>query len=192
MTTHESLSSQEIIYPEIFWHVASYFLVQRDLNIVEKVLQDNGLSWDDYYRGLTSDQRKKIGWEEKHANENGIFIFPPKTLILGHTQEEISVPTNSIYYMGDFFISARTNEQIPLKTNLSAPWIHPGYSGPQTFEAYNTSMDNLEITVADLLCPVLQLSLSSEAVKRGNGQFASQRRGEIELGEIIVKKQNGV
>lgn len=171
------------------WHVDSYFLVQKDPELVKQALKELGLTLEDFYsKQLPESLRRSIGWKEANADENGLFVFPKRTLVLAHTLEDIEVPDNVLLRIREFFVTTdkKPFKQIPLETNMTAPLIQPGSCGPQTFEIYNHRSD-LKIRVADLACVVDILPLDKVPESTGKARvnnFSVQKRGQIALGYI--------
>lgn len=170
-------------------HVDSYFLVQKDPELVEQALKELGLTLEDFYsKQLPEWLRRSIGWDEVNADENGLFVFPKRTLVLAHTLEDVEVPDNTLLRMREFFVTTdrKPFKQIPLETNMTAPLIQPGFCGPQTFEIYSPHGD-LKIKVADLACIVDILPLDRVPESTGKtrvNNFSVQKRGQIALGYI--------
>lgn len=168
----------EFIIGKEFWHVDSYFLVQKDRPVVEEELIRRGIDWEDYYK-LSPEERREIGWKERRAR-GGYFTFPKGKLILAHTKENIRVPTDRLFWMKSTF------EGYPsLLTNVSAPLIHPGSKGPQTYEIVNMGGFDLRLKIKDLSCRVDIYPLDSRdtANSRSSG-FSVQKRGRILLGNL--------
>lgn len=188
MTNSETrFSFEQFRIGRTLWHVDSYFLIQKEQEAVEEIMQERGLSWEDYYYKISPEERKNIGWEEREADEDGFFIFPRGKLILGHTKEDVEIPRNRHFRMTDIFVT--THGVLPLRTN-SAPLIHPGSRGPQTYEIINVGDCDLKLRVSDLSCPVDIFALDHDSaltgVKDGNN-FSIQERGCISLGRLSRK-----
>lgn len=171
--------------PIIRLHLASYFRVHKDKIETEKVFQLHGLE-PIYDPARITPEIDEEFWEDQSLDSNGFFTFPPKRLILGHTRESIKVPANMSLRMREFFRSEKTEKVTPLTTNCGAPLIHPGSTGPQTYEIINKSDQPLKVCVSDLVCffEVERLNepsiLAQQKLSRGN--FGDQKRGEIKLG----------
>lgn len=187
MVNHErSIDFENAKVDTISWRVAPYFLVQKDIGTVEKNMRDKGLGWEDFYLKIPSEERERIAWDRKTVDDRGYFEFAPNTLILAQTIEDILVPQDRIFIMQSRFFSYRTGLELSLTTNLSAPFIHPGDCGPQTFEIFNEGLQSLRLDVSDLICRVDVIPLDSPLVPNGqrNGQFTIQGRGQILVGSI--------
>lgn len=172
--------------PIIRLHLASYFRVHRDKTGTEEVFRRHKLPPVYDPTRITLEIEEEF-WEDQFADENGFFTFPPQRLILGHTLENIRVLANIGLRMREFFHSEETGETLPLTTNLNAPLIHPGSTGPQTYEIFNKSDQPLSICISKLVCD-LDIDFFEEPSilaqqKLSKGQFSDQKRGKIELGD---------
>lgn len=171
--------------PIIHLHLAPYFRVHKNKIETEKVFISHGL--EPIYDPVTiTPEIEEKFWEDQYADKNGFFTFPSQRLILGHTLENIVVPANIGLRMREFFRSEETGETFPLTTNLNAPLIHPGSTGPQTYEIYNTSRQPLTICVSKLVCDLDVDFYERPSIiaqqKLPKGQFGDQERGKIKLG----------
>lgn len=171
--------------PAVRLHLAFYFRVHKDKIETEKVFRLHGLE-PIYDPVRITPETEEEFWEDRFADPNGFFTFPPKRLILGHTLESIRVPANIGLRMQEFFRSEETGETFPLTTNLNAPLIHPGSTGPQTYEIINTSDQPLSIRVSELICYFDVNYFREPSVlaqqKLPKGVFGVQTPGKIELG----------
>ena len=171
--------------PIIHLHLASYFRVSKTKQEKEKIFAFHGLDFVYDPVRITPEIEEEL-WEYQYADKNGLFTFPPKRLILGHTLESIEVPANIGLRMREFFRSEETGEILPLTTNLSAPLIHPGSTGPQTYEIYNTSEQPLIICISKLVCDLDVDFYKRPSIiarqKLSKGRFGDQKKDEIKLG----------
>lgn len=171
--------------PIVRLHLASYFRVHKDRIETERVFRLHGLK-PVYDPVRIMPEIQEALWEDCSADSNGFFTFPPKRLVLGHTSESIVVPANIGLRMRDFFYSEKTGEVLPLTTNCTAPLIHPGSTGPQTYEIINQSDQPLRVRVSELICCFDVDYFSGPSVlaqqKLSRGEFGDQKRGKIELG----------
>ena len=172
--------------PIIRLHLASYFRVSKTKEEQRRVYRSHGLRPCYDPVRVTPEIEEEL-WEYQYADENGFFTFPPQRLILGHTLESIMVPANMGIRMREFFHSEETGETLPLTTNLSAPLIHPGSTGPQTYEIINKSDQPLKVRVSKLVCDLDVDFFEEPSIiaqqKLSKGQFSDQKRGKIELGD---------
>lgn len=171
--------------PIIRLHLASYFRVHKDRVETEKVFRLHGLEPVYDPARITPDIEEEF-WEDRITDSNGFFTFPPKRLILGHTREGIEVPANIALVMREFFYSEKAGNILPLTTNCGAPLIHPGSTGPQTYEIINKSDQPLKVCVSDLVCFLEVERLNEPSVlaqqKLSRGNFGDQKKDKIELG----------
>lgn len=172
--------------PLIRLHLASYFRVSKTRQEKEKIFTSHGLEPVYDPIRITPEIEEEL-WEYQYVDKNGFFTFPSKRLILGHTSENIMVPANIGLRMREFFRSEETGETLPLTTNLSAPLIHPGSTGPQTYEIYNTSKQPLVVCISKLVCDLDVDFYERPSIiaqqKLSKGQFSNQNPGEIKLGD---------
>ncbi len=171
--------------PVIRLHVASYFRVRKNREEQERILISHGLEPVYDPVRITPEIDAEL-WEDGFADKNGFFTFPPKKLILGHTLENIIVPANIGLRMREFFRSSETGEALSLMTNCGAPLIHPGSTGPQTYEIYNTDKQSLTVCISKLVCDLDVYFYEEPSItaqeQLSKGQFRKQEPGKIELG----------
>ena len=170
--------------PTVRLHLASYFRVRKSGYEIEKVLTSHGLESVYDPARITPEINEEL-WRYKEA-VGSFFTFLPQRLTLGHTAENIMVPVNISLSMKKSFYSEKTGEILPLTTNLGAPLIHPGSTGPQTYEIINTSSKPLNVRVSEIICFLdvnylgnLPILTQQELSK---GEFSNQKPGEIKLG----------
>jgi len=172
--------------PIIRLHLASYFRVSRTKQEKNKIYASYGLKAIYDPVRITPEINEKL-WEYQYADKKGFFTFLPQRLILGHTLESIEVPANISLKMREFFYSEKTRKVLPLTTNLGAPLIHPGSTGPQTYEIINKSNRPLNLRVSQLICDLDVEYLNESSIlaqqKLSKGQFSNQNPGEIKLGD---------
>lgn len=171
--------------PVVRLHLASYFRVSKTRQEQERVYLSHGLKPAYDPVKVTLEIQEEL-WKDRSADQNGSFTFPLKRLILGHTLESIKVPANIGLRMREFFYSEETGEMLPLTTNCTAPLIHPGSTGPQTYEIINKSNQPLSVRVSELICDFdvdyfSEPSISAQQ-RLSKGMFGDQKRGKIELG----------
>lgn len=160
--------------------LASYFLVMKPEEEIKRILKNAELDFYDFQK-VPNDIKEAL-WEKKEALD-GLFTFPPQTIVLGHTQEHIVMNDDVALLMEDYFRDKSTGSVIPLTTNLTASLIHPGNSGPQTYEIYNRTNDSVTVEIASLLCTTYTLSLTSSMSKReSEKKFFVQKKGKISIG----------
>lgn len=160
--------------------LASYFLVMKPEEEIKKILNNAGVDFYDSQKAPKD--LKEALWEEKEAKD-GLFIFLPQTVVLGHTQEHLVMHDDVALLMEDYFREKSTGRVLPLTTNLTASLIHPGNSGPQTYEVYNGTNDAITVDVASLLCTTYVLPLTSPMTKReSEKKFFIQKMGKISVG----------
>lgn len=169
--------------PVICFHVAPYFRVSKSEGEKRKILASYGLS-DHYDPVRTNSDIEEQLWEYKFVDGEGFFTFPPREFVLGHTAESIIIPPYLSLQMKNYFHLQGENSDLPLTTNISAPLLHPGSQGPQTYEIYNESEHPLKIDVSKLICDVEVFFhgpslLAQEKIESG---YKKQTRGEIKLG----------
>ena len=171
--------------PIIRLHLASYFRVSKTKQEQEGIYISYGLE-PVYDPVRITPEIEEEFWEDGFVTKDGFFTFPPKRLILGHTLESIEVPANIGLRMREFFYSEKTGKMLPLTTNCGAPLIHPGSTGPQTYEIINTSDQQLNVRVSELFC-YLDVDyfgdpsvLAQQNLSRGT--FGNQTPGKIKLG----------
>lgn len=168
-------------------HLASYFRVMRSRGEQERILISHGLEPVYDPVRITPKINEEL-WEDQNADGNGFFTFLPRRLVLGHTLESIEVPANIALVMREFFYSEKTGKILPLITNCGAPLIHPGSTGPQTYEIFNTSDQPLSVRVSELICFLDVEDVIGPSVlpqrKLSKGGFRKQVPGEIELGDL--------
>lgn len=171
--------------PVVYLHVATYFKVRKDKLEQDRIFRAHGLAPCYDPVRITPEIEEEL-WEDRNADRDGAFTFPPQTLVLGHTREWIIVPTNISLIMRDRFRTKEAGEVLPLTTNLGAPLIHPGSIGPQTYEIYNESQEALKVYVNNLVCVADIDFLTGHSViaqnKRGN--FSDQEPGKIKVGSL--------
>jgi len=171
--------------PIIRLHLASYFRVSKTGQEKEKIFISHGLEPVYDPVRITPEIEEEL-WEYQYVDENGFFTFPSRRLILGHTLESIIVPANIGLRMREFFHSEKTGRILPLTTNCGAPLIHPGSTGPQTYEIINKSDQPLKVRVSELVCDLDVNYLNIPPVlaqrKLPKGEFGSQEKGKIKLG----------
>lgn len=171
--------------PIIRLHLASYFRVSKTRQEKEKIFISHGLK-PVYDPVRITPEIEEEFWEDGFADKDGFFTFPPKRLILGHTLESIEVPANIALVMREFFYSEKTGKILPLTTNCGAPLIHPGSTGPQTYEIINTSNQPLSVRVSKLISYLDVDYLSEPSVlaqqSMSKGTFSVQTPGKIDLG----------
>lgn len=173
------------IGPIVRLHLASYFRVSKTGREQRKIYISHGLE-PIYDPVRVAPEMQEELWEDGSADSNGFFTFPPRRLILGHTLESIRVPADISLRMREFFYSEKTGRILPLTTNWGAPLIHPGSTGPQTYEIINQSDQPLSMSISELICHLDVDHLSGPSVlaqqKLSNGKFGDQKKGKIELG----------
>jgi len=166
-------------------HLANYFRVHKDKAATEAVFRLHGLEPIYDPVRITPEIAEEF-WEDQHADKSGFFIFPSKRLILGHTLEGIVVPADAGLRMRDLFHSEKTGEILPLTTNWGAPLIHPGSTGPQTYEIINISNQPLKVYISELVCFLDVEYLTGPSIlaqqKLSKGEFGNQEKGKIKLG----------
>ncbi len=171
--------------PVVRLHLASYFRVHKDKIETEKVFRLHGMEPVYDPVTITPDIEEEF-WEDGFADSNGFFTFFPKRLVLGHTLESVRVPANRGLRMREFFYSEKTGKILPLTTNCGAALIHPGSTGPQTYEIINESDQPLSVCVSELICYFDVDYFSGPSVlaqqKLSRGKFGDQIPGKIELG----------
>lgn len=171
--------------PVVRLHLASYFRMQKTGDEIRKILSSHGLDFAYDPVRITPEIEEEL-WEDHSTDPDGFFTFLPKRLILGHTLESIKVPANMGLLMREFFYLEETGEILPLTTNCSAPGIHPGSCGPQTYEIINTSDKPLSLRVSDLICYLDVDYLNDPSVLAQQnfpkGEFGNQSPGKIKLG----------
>ncbi|MEK7450912.1 MAG: hypothetical protein AAB662_03190 [Patescibacteria group bacterium] len=171
--------------PVVRLHLASYFRVSKTRREQERIYISHGLEPVYDPVRITPEIQEEL-WEDRSVDTNGFFTFPPKRLILGHTLENIKVPADIGLRMREFFYSEKTGKILPLTTNWGAPLIHPGSTGPQTYEIFNMSNQPLSVRVAKLICYLdvdyfNEPSVSAQQ-KMSKGEFGNQVPGKIKLG----------
>ncbi|RJQ38830.1 hypothetical protein C4559_00305 [Candidatus Microgenomates bacterium] len=174
---------------QVFWGVAPYFLAQRESDVVEAELKERnllGFPLDKIFLELKEAGTRDLMWKKVEAKSDGTIVIPPKKLLLGHTKEDAAVPLDSVCFMKEFFLDSKNGLVLPIKTNISAPLINPGATGPQTYEIYNVLDETITVNVHDLIC-VVDVYPLDYPVQCGAGRFKLQRRGEIELGNPYRK-----
>lgn len=173
--------------PIVRLHLASYFRMQKRGEEIKKILIFHGLEPVYDPVRITPEIEEEL-WEDHSADPDGFFTFPPRRLILGHTLESIRIPANIGLRMRGFFHSEGTGETLPLITNCNAPLIHPGSTGPQTYEIYNTGKQPLTVCVSKLVCDFDVDYFSEPSVlaqqKLSRGEFGDQTVGKIKLGNL--------
>ncbi|MBI2598751.1 hypothetical protein HYW40_00815 [Candidatus Curtissbacteria bacterium] len=112
---------------------------------------------------------------------DGIFTFPPQELILGKSLESISVPLDQAWYLKKKV--SLGGDELPLDCHMTAPNIHAGSSGHQTFEFKNRSADPLTVKVADLEIIALVLPLTSSSWGE-RGRFRHQTLEENPIPDL--------
>lgn len=168
-----------------FWHVDGYFLVQKTGEEIQKNLMAAGLDniiSPELFRVFSEDEITRIMYDEVYADTNGVMVFPSRRIVLGHTLEHIDVPLDRRYRMRDHFIHSPTWRELPLTTNLGAPLIQSGALGPQTYEIYNESSEDLAVRVSNLVCQVDMFRYDSPAMNGRTRTYGVQKRGDIRLG----------
>lgn len=171
--------------PVIRLHLASYFRVSKSREEQERVLISHGLEPVYDPVRITPEINEEL-WEDQYADKNGFFTFFPRRLVLGHTLESIEVPANIALVMREFFYSEKTGKILQLTTNWGAPLIHPGSTGPQTYEIFNMSKQPLSVHVSKLICFLDVEDVIGPSVlpqrKLSKGEFGNQVPGKIKLG----------
>jgi len=167
--------------------VDSYFLIPKSHEEVMSILEQAGLTLEEYFQ-LPGEERKILGWDEQQVNRDGTFTFPTDRQVLAHTAEDVMVPADREYRMHDYFIDKETGLQLPLTTNLTAPNLKPLSAGPQTYEIRNISGNPLTVPIERLLCVVDVLPLDRLYIpsQKKIGQFHQQTRGVIALGSLAA------
>lgn len=171
--------------PVVRLHLASYFRVMKSKEEQEGILISHGLEPVYDPVRITPDINEEL-WEDQYTDKNGFFTFLPRRLVLGHTLESIKVPANIALVMREFFYSERTGKILELTTNCGAPLIHPGSTGPQTYEIINRSDQPLSVRVSELICFLdVHLFIGPSVFaqrKLSKSGFSKQIPGKIELG----------
>jgi len=91
------------------------------------------------------------------------FRLKPREFRLAFTRENITVPHNLAASVQGKSSLARAG----LGVHITAPHIHPGFSGPITLELYNHGPWELELVPGeDLVCQVIYYSVKSAVSKR--------------------------
>lgn len=172
----------------IFLHLAPYFRVdQGDSAEFEALWQASGL--EIYDPTTIPDDLQEARFPYQYATADGSFTFLPKRPYLGHTIEEVSIPPNESWEMWPYFIDEITREEIWLKTNATAPLLHPGSCGPQTYELYNEYDYPLTVNVHQLACPVAIFTLRGPVMKHQDrsSNFGRQEKGKIKIGHPSLR-----
>ncbi|GEM_PF-6644490 len=152
---------------------------------IEKILAERGLGPQfNPDPEVTQSEVKELLFEDAQADEEGNFTFPSRRVVLGHTAEDISVPTNEQHRMRAYFVLKKTREMTHLTTNLGAPTLHPGSKGPQTYEIYNEEKHSLTVNINDLICFVDVFKMDDHILEGSTSvTFGNQTRGAISLGK---------
>lgn len=171
-------------------HLAPYFRLAK----TPAELEADGLPL--YTDRLIPKEIREQMWKDVTADENGMFTFPSKHLILGHTRENVHIPGNEQWRMSPYFIDEQTGRMLPLLTNMTAPTLKRGSQGPQTYEIRNESAQDITMDISRLVCltDVVLLDGNVGLQQQASGKFATQHVGTISLGaddyevEIIRRK----
>ncbi|MFA9289139.1 MAG: dCTP deaminase [Weeksellaceae bacterium] len=91
------------------------------------------------------------------------YIIKPGELILGITQEHISLPPDICAWLNSRSRFAR----LGLMVHITAPFIQPGEEGKQVLEIFNTGPNNLELHPGERLCQLILQRCEGEATYEG-------------------------
>ncbi len=166
-------------------HVAPYFRGWLYGEARDKVLREQGIDPKKAAFGNIPHEVMEMLASYMEADSAGFFNFEAGRLYLGHTAEDVSVPTNEAWHLRTYFVNAATRESTNLTAHLTAPDLHPGMPiepGPVTYEILNEGREDLRIGVSTLVCIAAVSSLNFHAKVRRDGSFNQQYRGKIEIG----------
>lgn len=96
------------------------------------------------------------------------YIIKPRELVLGITEETITLPDNICAWLNSRSRYAR----LGLMVHITAPFIQPGEKGRQVLEIYNAGPNNLELIPGQKLCQLILQRCEGNAVY--NGIFREQ------------------
>ena len=149
---------------------------------IREILSANGLG-PNYDPIHTPKEVREQLLDDAAADQDGYFNFQPGRLCLAYTTEQVRVPLNEWWRMRSYFMLS-SGETILLRTNLSAPSLKPGSSGPQTYEIVNEGPINLIIKVSELICPVSVSAIKESTHFSNSGYFTVQTGNKPSLGEF--------
>lgn len=188
MSLSEFLINQDALIKEMHGrgttdlHLAGFFRVQKSREEQISILEAHGLPPTNNPH-LPIEIRDLL-WEDKQVESGSTFTFPSRTLILGQTTEDVSIPLDEMWRMRSYFNRQSTGEQLRLRTNITAPILKPGSLGHQVYEIYNETDELLTLPISDLVCITDIIPLGAPITPRGNSQFRKQELGDIRLGKV--------
>jgi hypothetical protein len=166
-------------------HLANYFRVRKPWYQIQIILMRHKMDTRFFDPFNTPPSVSEEMWNDEFADANGNFTFRPNgALHLAHTVEELEIPGDESWRMRQYFVNEKTGEMLPLTTNISAPVLHPGASGPMTYEIINQSREPITVNTADLVCKtdIYKLIDEMKNAKSHKSTFSHQERGRIALG----------
>jgi dCTP deaminase len=98
------------------------------------------------------------------ARIEGSYIIKPGELVLGITEEHITLPGDICGWLNSRSRFAR----LGLMVHITAPFIQPGESGRQVLEIYNTGPNVLELVPGERLCQLILQRCEGSAVYDGH------------------------
>jgi len=189
MVEYNYLREQDALYAEMHsvgtlrLHLGPYFRFQRTATEITAILRGYGLRpvLDPVHMPMEIQEEL---WQDYTVGSDGIVTFPPRVLILGQTAEYVTVPLNQSWRMRSFFQSASTGDELPLRTNITAPLLKPGSQGHQTYEIQNVGQVPITISIGDIECITDIRPFDPPLEVNSGGQFAIQELGRIRLGKV--------
>ncbi len=100
---------------------------------------------------------KKINLQET------AYVIKPLELVLGITQESVTLPSNIAGWLNSRSRFAR----LGLMVHVTAPFIQPGISGKQVLEIYNTGPNDLQLLPGERLCHLILEECRGESLYKG-------------------------
>ncbi|KKQ36279.1 MAG: Deoxycytidine triphosphate deaminase [Candidatus Roizmanbacteria bacterium GW2011_GWA2_37_7] len=94
------------------------------------------------------------------------YTIKPQELILGITEENVTLPTNIAGWLNSRSRFAR----LGLAVHITAPFIQPGESGKQVLEIYNAGPNNLDLYPGEKLCQIIFQYCKGKAMYQGQYQ----------------------
>ena len=79
------------------------------------------------------------------------YILKPSELVLGITQEKVTLPENICGWLNSRSRFAR----IGLMSHITAPFIAPGVSNKQVLEIYNAGPNKIKLTPGTKICQIV-------------------------------------
>lgn len=168
-------------------HLSSHFWVWKPPQEQQKVISKSGYP-EDIDPNLLPDEIRQELIEERGLDKNGNFTFFPGQLVLGQTEEEVQIPNNESWRMGDHFVLKQTREIIRLTTHCGAPLLHPSSSGPQTHEIINKSESPLVVSPGNLIC-VTFIAEHDPISTYGRSKFKTQAKGEMRVSSPLSEHE---